>query len=92
MHESFRAARHPGYFVTDVQLCDGDVLHFFQEYFYLSFSASDVNNSGTPLHKGDKVEFYVATDKRYAPVTKYIELIINFYCHLVGDEIIVENF
>lgn len=34
------------------------------EYFYLSFSASDVNNSGTPLHKGDKVEFYVATDKR----------------------------
>lgn len=43
---------------------------FSQEYFYLSFSASDVNNSGTPLHKGDKVEFYVATDKRYAPVNK----------------------
>lgn len=38
---------------------------FFQEYFYLSFSSSDVSNSGTPLHKGDKVEFYVATDKRY---------------------------
>ncbi|KAJ7393843.1 Cold shock domain-containing protein E1 [Desmophyllum pertusum] len=34
------------------------------EYFYLSFSSSDVSNSGTPLHKGDKVEFYVATDKR----------------------------
>ena len=49
---------------------NSDIFHFFQEYFYLSFSASDVNNSGTPLHKGDKVEFYVATDKRYAPVTK----------------------
>lgn len=34
------------------------------EYFYLSFSPSDVCTSGTPLHKGDKVEFYVATDKR----------------------------
>lgn len=41
---------------------------FFQEYFYLQFSTSDVIDSGTPLHKGDKVEFYVATDKRYASV------------------------
>lgn len=47
------------------------MLFFFQEYFYLSFSSSDVSNSGTPLHKGDKVEFYVATDKRY-----------NVYCNL----------
>lgn len=34
------------------------------EFFYLSFSSNDVINSDTPLHKGDKVEFYVATDKR----------------------------
>lgn len=38
---------------------------FFQEFFYLSFSSNDVVNTGTPLHKGDKVEFYVTTDKRY---------------------------
>lgn len=35
------------------------------EVFYLQFSSNDIVNSGTPLHKGDKVEFYVATDKRY---------------------------
>lgn len=34
------------------------------EFFYLSFSSNDVVNTGTPLHKGDKVEFYVTTDKR----------------------------
>lgn len=34
------------------------------EFFYLSFSSNDIINSGTPLHKGDRVEFYVATDKR----------------------------
>lgn len=34
------------------------------EVFYLQFSSNDIVGSGIPLHKGDKVEFYVATDKR----------------------------
>ena len=38
---------------------------FFQECFYLPFSSNDVTRS-SPLHKGDKVDFYVATDKRFA--------------------------
>lgn len=34
------------------------------EWFYLPFSMTDLSETTNPLHKGDKVDFYVATDKR----------------------------
>lgn len=34
------------------------------EWFYLPFSSNDMSDDSNPLHKGDKVDFYVATDKR----------------------------
>ena len=53
------------FFLDTTLICLFLFVFFFKEFFYLSFSSNDVVNTGTPLHKGDKVEFYVTTDKRY---------------------------
>lgn len=65
LHEKFSVVS-----VAHSTNCSGSYTSFdifpLQEFFYLSFSSNDIINSGTPLHKGDRVEFYVATDKRYS--------------------------
>jgi len=38
-------------------------LSFFQEFFFLPFSSNDVAK-GEEIHKGDNVEFYIATSKK----------------------------